>query len=127
MIDFKSIAQECTSLSPIMENRGKMSTEEVLKNSAERDGLTIIAADVVPMVNKQGVTQDVPVVVFAEYPDKFYFGGYVLNKIVSKWLDKYGGDTVCMSDELKASGGVKMTFTKSRTKGGNDCVVASVV
>lgn len=127
MIDFKSVAQKCTSLSPIMENKDKMTTEEVLRNSADNNGLTIIEADVVPMVNKQGVTQDVPVVVFAEYPDKFYFGGYVLNKIVTEWLEGYGGDTTCMSDDLKSSGGVKMTFTKSRTKGGNDCVVASVV
>lgn len=109
MKNFKDLARKATTLSELMENREKISTEDVIENFP--DGITINAVDV---INTSTATY--PVFTFLEDNMKFYCGGIVLTKIANMWLEEYNGDLGMLNHDLAESGGVKVKLTESKTK-----------
>ena len=109
MKNFKDLARKATTLSELMENREKISTEDVIKNFS--DGITINAVDVI-----KTSTATYPVFTFAEDKKMFYCGGIVLTKIVNMWLEEYNGDLGMLNHDLAESGGVKVKLVESKTK-----------
>lgn len=109
MKNFRDLARKATTLSELMENREKISTEDVIKNFP--DGITINAVDVI-----KTSTATYPVFTFADDNTKFYCGGIVLTKIVNMWLEEYNGDLGMLNHDLAESGGVKVKLAESKTK-----------
>lgn len=124
--NFKSVAQESTLLCKLMQNREKLNTDEVAGKE-----LTITAFDFAPKFDQTGNPvadpstgeQDVfGVVTFAEMPDKYYNVGTVFTKVCKAWAGGFGGDAEAASTALSKSGGVKVRFTRTTTKRGNNLV-----
>ncbi len=128
---FVKSAQETTSLSAIMVGRQKLETEEILGKE-----LTIIGFDFAPKFDKEGKTivdestgevDTFGVVVFKEMEDKYYCVGTVFTKVCHVWLADFDGDLEKANDELKKAGGVRVRFTASKTKKGNNLTSVEVI
>lgn len=127
--DFKKVAQENTLLSAIMAGREKLETEEVLNKE-----LTIIAFDFAPKFDQQGnvVTNEggevdtFGVVVFAEMPDRYYCVGSVFTKVCHAWAAGFDSPSEA-SQALAAEGGVRVKFTASKTKKGNNLTAVDIL
>lgn len=117
---FASIARKETTLSPLMENKERMSIDDVI--STYPDGVTINGFD---MISTGG--DSYPVLTFSEDDTKFIFGGAIMNNICHGWLEHFEGDTESANSALKASGGVSIRFTKSRTKSGNNITLPEIL
>lgn len=65
-------------LSPIMETRTKAFLKDIIEEK-----LTWIDFDVVELPNKKGEKEQVPIVLFKEYPDNFFFGGKAFRDLIS--------------------------------------------
>lgn len=113
MKNLRDLARKATTLSELMENREKISTNEVIKNFP--DGITLNAIDVIK-------TSDVeyPVFTFSEDSNRFYCGGIVLSKIVDAWLEEYNRDLGMLNHDLAETGGVKVKLTESKTRDGKN-------
>lgn len=127
--DFKKVAQENTLLSAIMAGKEKLETEEILDQE-----LTIIAFDFAPKFDQQGnpvaddngVVDTFGVVVFAEHPDKYYCVGAVFTKVCHAWATGFSSPQEA-SAALAAEGGVKVKFTASKTKKGNNLTAVEIL
>lgn len=127
--DFKKIAQESTLLSAIMAGKEKLETEEILDQE-----LTIVGFDFAPKFDQAGnpVTDDMGVVdtfgvvVFAEYPDKYYCVGAVFTKVCHAWAAGFKSPQEA-SAALAAEGGVKVKFSASKTKKGNNLTAVEIL
>lgn len=119
MKDFKRVASETTSGSFIYNDREKI--EKDLLIATYPDGVTVIGADLV-----NGENGVYAVAIFAENPKQYFNGGKALTDIVKEWADGYE-DCEKMSDDLRASGGVKIKFTKTKTKSGHDFTAVTIV
>ena len=119
--DFKKSAKEnTTSLSPVIGEKTKVSTEEVL---AKYNGeITIIGCDILKKDDSRFAG-----VLFAENENEVYFGGTVLTEIVNGWLEAFNLDAVKCSEELKASGGVKIKLSTQKSKNGRNYVKVEVL
>lgn len=124
MNKFTQSAKKQTTLSPVMTGREKVSTDYIV---GFESGVTVTEFDLISMQNAAGETNVFPVLAFAEKPECYFFGGTVVTKIVSEWVSMYGGDIEAASAELKASGGVKMKFRKTRTKNGNNVTSVEII
>lgn len=122
MYNFKKIATDSTSLCPLMSGREKLTTEDVISV----DHLTAIAFDFAPKFDDNGKrivdpdtgeVDEYAVLVFAEQPEKYYGAGAVLTKVCKAWATPFKTSEEA-SEALASEGGVKMRFTKGRTKGG---------
>lgn len=113
---FVNLAKRATTLSPIMDGREKISTEDVIKKYP--DGITVQEFDVVTTPDKDGNPSTYPIITFAEDSTKFLYGGKALMDMVTMWLANFEGDVEATSNALKASGGVKIKMRSSRTKQG---------
>ena len=121
--NFKAAASKELSLSPLMEGREKIETDDLIGQE-----LTVVAFDFITtpdLTTKEPKTY--PVVNFAEIPDKFYLGGALLSKVFSVWASEFDGDPEECSHALAESGGVKFRFTKSKTRSGNNITKIEVV
>lgn len=128
--DFKRVAQENTLLSAIMVGKEKLETDDILNKE-----LTIIAFNFAPKFDEKGKpiidssTGEVDtfgVVVFAEYPNNYYCVGAVFTKVCHAWAA--GFDSVQeASTALAAEGGVKVKFTASKTKKGNNLTAVEIL
>lgn len=118
--DFREVAIAETSLSPIMENKDRITVDDIISNYP--DGVTITGFD---MLN--GEKGDYAVCVYAEDPDKFFFAGAILTKIVTKWIKAFDGDIDNASHTLGDNGGVKMRFKHGRTKRGQQLTLVEVL
>lgn len=128
--DFKKAAQKEVTLSPIMAGRDKLETEDVVGKE-----LTIDSFDFAPKFNdngervidsETGEPDEFGVVVFKEMPDKYYCVGTVFTNVCKVWASEF--DTVeKASAELKKSGGVRVKFTKSKTKRGNNLTSVEIL
>lgn len=118
--DFRSAAQNATTISKLMENRTRLTIDDVIKNYPQ--GVTITGFDLV-----QSDDNPYAVVICAEAPDKFFFGGSILTKIVNEWVKSYDGDIDAASSDLGESGGVRMQFSHGRTKKGNSLTLVKVL
>lgn len=127
---FKQQAQEATLLSPIMKDREKMATEDVVGRE-----LTIVGFNFAPKFDEKGYAivdsetgqpDEFGVVIFSEEPDKYYCVGAVFTKVCKLWAADY--PTVKeASDALAASGGVKVKFSEGKTKRGNNLVNVDIL
>lgn len=128
--DFKKTAQENTLLSAIMVGRDKLDTEDILNKD-----LTIIAFDFAPKFDQRGVPvvdentgelDKFGVVVFKEYPEKYYCVGAVFTKVCKAWAAPFDSPEEA-SAELEAEGGVRVRFTPSKTKKGNNLTAVEIL
>lgn len=128
--NFKQVAQENTLLSGIMVGREKLETEDILDKE-----LTVIGFDFAPKFDQQGKpiindqTGEVDtfgVVVFKEYPDKYYCVGAVFTKVCHAWAAGFESPWRA-SAALANEGGVKVRFTSSKTKKGNNLTAVEIL
>lgn len=128
--NFKKVAQENTLLSGIMVGREKMETEDILDKE-----LTIIGFDFAPKFDQQGKTvvdsstgevDTFGVVVFAEHPDKYYCVGAVFTKVCHAWAAGFNSPQEA-SAALAAEGGVRVKFSASKTKKGNNLTAVDIL
>lgn len=128
--NFKKAAQENTLLSAIMAGREKLETEDVLDQE-----LTIIAFDFAPKFDQAGNPVVDPttgeadtfgVVVFKEHPNSYYCVGAVFTKVCHAWAAPFATAQEA-SAALKAEGGVKVRFTASKTKKGNNLTAVEIL
>lgn len=108
MGNFKSKAVSATTISKLMENRTKISTDEIISKYPE--GVTIIGFDW--MTGDEG---KYPVCIFKENEHECFFGGVSLTQICTAWMEGYEDTEKCSAD-LASEGGVKIQFTKGLTK-----------
>lgn len=128
--NFKQVAQENTLLSAIMAGKEKLETEDIL----DKD-LTIVSFDFAPKFDQQGnpvvdsSTGEVDtfgVVVFAEHPNKYYCVGAVFTKVCHAWAAGFDSAQEA-SEALAAEGGVRVRFSASKTKKGNNLTAVDIL
>lgn len=122
---FAQLAKRATTLSAIMENREKISTEDVIKKFP--DGITITAFDLITTPDANGNPSTYPVIAFKEDTTKFIYGGKALMDIVSLWVANFDGDIETTSNALAAAGGVKVKMFPSKTKTGRNFTAIEVI
>lgn len=110
MNKLKELARETTSLSPLMDGREKVSTEELV-NGTTQGKITITEID---MIDTGKSTY--PVMLYKEDDGKFYCGGIVLKKIISGWIE-YAGNINAVNDML-AKDPVQVKLELAKTKDG---------
>ena len=120
MFNFHESAMNSTLLSSLQNNREKISTEELI--NAFPDGVTVNAFDFATVQDKTFA-----VVTFSEDDSRYYNGGTVLTKMCLAWAAGFDGDPESASIALGKSGGVKLKFTESKTKNGNNVTTITVV
>lgn len=120
MFNFRESAMNSTLLSVLQNNREKLSTSDLVKQFP--DGITVNAFDFATIDDKTFA-----VVTFAEDETKYYNGGTVLTKMCLAWAAGFDGDPESASIALGKSGGVKLKFTESKTKNGNNVTTITVV
>lgn len=128
--NFKQVAQENTLLSAIMVDKEKLETEQVINKE-----LTIIAFDFAPKFDQSGnriidkstgEVDEFGVVVFAEMPDHYYCVGAVFTKVCKAWASAFESAAEA-SEALAAEGGVRVKFTPSKTKKGNNLTAVEIL
>lgn len=121
MVNFKQIAQNELSLSPLMSGREQLKTEDLTGQT-----VTIIAFDFATITDK-GQEKTFPVLLLKEHPNNYYNGGTLLSKLCQAWAAEYDGDVEQASEDLGKSGGVKLRFKSAKTKSGNNLTSVEVV
>ena len=119
MSKFTEKAKASTTSCTLMENRTKISTEEIMSRYPE--GITIIGFDFL-----SGDNGKYPVCIFKENENECFFGGAALTDICNRWMEDYTSTADCSAD-LAEAGGVKVTFEKSRTKTGHNFIRVNVI
>jgi hypothetical protein len=122
---FAKLAKRATQLSPIMDGREKITTEEVI--STYPDGITITAFDLITTPDSNGNPQTYPVIAFDEDKTKFIYGGKAMSDVVSLWVANFDGDIEATSNALSAAGGVKIKMFASKTRTGRNFTQIEVV
>lgn len=134
MKNFRKVAQNSTSISPIMAGREKISTEDIVGKT-----LTVSAFDVAEIKNyvnrNTGEVSDIEygVYVFAEIPNKYYQAGTVGTRIINDWLTLYDGESEDVHDqcaELSAeisAEKIQLKFTRAVTSRGQNIVKIDVL
>lgn len=121
MANFREIAAKTLSLSDLMAGREKMTTEDLIGQT-----VTCVEFDFAT-INDKGTEKTFPVLIFAEYPDRYYTGGTLLNKMCMAWAGEYDGDISAASAALSDEGGVKIRFAAGKTKSGNNLTNITVM
>lgn len=121
MIDFRKIAIDNLSLSPLMSGREQIKTEDLVGKE-----VTITNFDFATITDN-GEEKTFPVLLLKEYPDKYYNGGILLQKLCLAWAAEFDGDIEAASNSLCDEGGIKIRFRATRTKSGNNLTSIEVV
>lgn len=109
----KVIATEVSGTSPLTIGRNKMTTEQI----CAYDRLTLRDFDFINYTDKTtGEAVSYPVLIFDEVDDGFYCGGMALSDLCNAIKEDEE-----LYNALKAEG-LPMSFTSTRTKGGNTYV-----
>lgn len=120
MFDFKKIAKESISSSPLMCGKA-LKTADIVGTE-----LTINECDLISLPNKSGEMKPVGVVTFCELPDSYYLTGRAMTNIIRNWVKAYSNgenfDKEQFERELMAAG-IKVTFTVTTTRSGNTFVL----
>lgn len=95
------------SLSPIMENREKLDTADIVGEE-----LHVIDYDFADMADGSHFV----IVVFAEYPDNYYSAGHIMTKLFNKMEESFGEEI--LHKELQKDGGLGIKLSASKTKDG---------
>ena len=120
MFNFKESAIKATTLSELMNDRIKISTEDVIKDYP--DGITIEQFDSVTAGDMQYY-----IATIKEDAKAYINCGTVLSKVFDSFVAGFDGDIASASHELKSAGGIKVKLTKSRTRGGNSITTVTVL
>lgn len=123
MSKFTDLARKATEFSPLMNNREKATVEEIIERFP--DGVTIVGVDMVSITKKEKI-ETFPVLIIKEDDDIFFFGGFVLTKIVNQWSEGYI-DFVELSKDLEKQGGVKVKMFESKTSTGNNLINVTIL
>ena len=118
---FRDVAAKTLSLSNLMAGREKMTTEDLIGQT-----VTVKEFDFATITDK-GIEKVFPVLIFEEYPDRYYCGGTLLNKMCVAWANEFDGDVTAASNALSDEGGVKIKFTATKTKSGNNLTNITVL
>lgn len=120
MSKFSKIAKAATTLSPVMENRTKIDTKELIDEFP--NGITVNECDLVSTIEGSYA-----IVSFSELSGRFYNCGSLLTNIVTEWVKEYEGDIEACNNDLKASGGVKIVLEESKTASGRNFTKVSII
>ncbi len=120
---FRSIASKSLSASELMENREKVDTPDVVGKN-----LTIEDFDLVDY-DGDGKHVHYAVVVFAEMPDKYYQGGYVLTRMIDDIVEDFDNLLEEAREQYAVAGNdrICIRLTESKTKGGKNLTKVEVV
>lgn len=118
--NFKSLALAATTLSPLMTDRIKLSTDEIISQYPE--GITITEFDSITMKDSQYY-----IATFAEDEKAYINCGQILSKVFDRFVEAFEGDIAGASETLKAQGGLRVKLNKSRTRGGNSITTVTVI
>lgn len=127
--NFKQVAQENTLLSAIMVGRDKLETDDVINQILTIDGFDFAPKfdqQGNPILNEYGEAETFGVVTFAEHPDKYYCVGAVFTKVCKAWAAPFASAAEA-SEALREEGGVKVKFTPSKTKKGNNLTAVEIL
>ena len=125
-MNFKKIASKETTLSPLCEGREKTTQEEMIKKYP--NGFTVTEFVFVPLVNENTKENElVPVILTAEEEKTFFFGGTLLGRICNAWCVENENNVEQTSAMLKATGGVKMKLTPTKTKSGRNFTAIEIL
>lgn len=128
--NFKQAAQENTLLSAIMVGRDQLTTDDVIDKE-----LNVIGFDFAPKFDERGnpiVNPDTGeadtfgVIVFEEFPNSYYCVGTVFTKVCHAWAAPFESVKEA-SDVLAAEGGVRVKFTRGKTKKGNNLTSVEIL
>lgn len=122
MADFRNMAKRQTTLSEVMTDRDKISTDELIEKYPE--GVTIVAFDYVQSKKSKG---KYPVFNIAEDATVFCNGGTVLDRIFTDFVNSMEGDVKAASDELRRQGGLQVKLSKGETKAGDELTLVEVI
>ena len=122
MFDFRKIAQTQTSASPLHAGREKLDTEKIIGET-----LTIEEFSKA-FITEKGEVKEFGVVTFREYPGYYYNTGVSFSGIIDAWISGFGDEDDDIWDRInesnaayQASGDdIRVRFTETRTKGGNN-------
>lgn len=126
-INFKKVAQKEVTLSEIMVDRSKLDIDQV--SVLYPNGITIDGFDFATVYSEKTKSESTfAVCTFKEDPTKYIMCGAVMTKICTAWCEACPGLTIDqISNELKASGGVRVKFSKTTTKKGNNLTAVEIL
>lgn len=116
------MAKRQTTLSEVMNDREKITTQEVIERYP--DGITIVAFDYIQSKKSKG---KYPVFNFSEDMTVFCNGGTVLDRIFTDFVNAMDGDVAAASNELRRQGGLQVKLSNGKTKAGDDLVMVEVI
>lgn len=123
MSRFSERAKAHVAGSPVLENREKMSTDEIIARYPQ--GVTIIDFDF--LNGKQG---RYVVCAFKESPQNYFNGGKILTDIFEEFLTEYSEMVnpleACRKD-FSDEGGLKVKLSHGRTKDGNNVTLVDII
>ena len=120
MNKFAEMARKATVLSPIFENRTKITTDDLIRSFP--GGITITEFDLIRSDKGSYYAY-----AFAEDNTRFANAGAILSFCISGWVDAYDGDVSAASDALKAAGGCRVKLSKSTTNKGQPITRVEIV
>lgn len=116
-MNIKDIAMNVTTLSNVMENKDKMTTDDLIKNF---DGvITINDFDLIEGKDTYFVYT------FEESDAYFANAGYVLNQIFSKIVEEFGTVEVARVEISKTP--LKVQLSRGKTQNGNTITLVKVL
>lgn len=119
--NFKQSAQQSTTLSEVMAGRDKLSMDDVMMKYP--GGVTLTEFDMVTTPNPTtGEDSTYPVFAIKEDPHVYFFGGLMLTRTCTNWINGYDGDKELCRKEFKESGGVQVKFKRTKTSKGNTLI-----
>lgn len=118
--DLKNLAKKSLTLCELMTDREKIDTEDIIKYYP--DGITLREFE----HNVQTENGATVVYLFDEEPDKFAFGGKVIQNLIESLIEDYEGDISELKADLKATG-LKIKLASSKTKKGLPVTTVEVV
>lgn len=122
MQDFRQLAQRQTTLSEVMADRTKTTTDELMEKFPE--GVTIIAFDYIASRKSKG---KYPVFNIEEDPTVFCNGGTILDRIFTDFINACDGSVPSASNELRRQGGLKVKFGHGTTRSGDELTTVEVI
>ena len=120
--DFRKVAQSTLSLSELMAGREKLNTKDIVNKD-----LTIVNFDLATTETEDGDDSTFAVVLFEEFPDKYYNGGTVLTKLVTAWANLFNGDVDEAAAAFLETGGVKVRFKEGKTRRNREVITIEVL
>lgn len=121
MNKFIEVANKALAISPVIEGRNKILTDEVIDQFPE--GVTITSLDLIR--NPEGDVY--PVFAIKEDKTLYFNGGALALKVALAWVEMNCGDIEETNKALADVGGVKVKLGKKRTKKGQNLTTFTVI